>query len=339
MLTAFHAAFVLASAAPGIAADGAAVGPGPIVTYGNTAVVSRQSGEGYRLAEVVAGRLRDLNAAPRRVPFDVDIGPDRDGRVVAVYSRCAQEGRPGPGVTTIAYRTARRCRLYSVRVHGGRERRIALPQSRRSSTSRFLPTIWRQRLTWAETEDHRNEGYRIAAPRLMSRDGSGRIHRLRGGSAFYRKSDLGAEGPLALDQRGTRLAFAWSYVSSDTRCRQGDKADVFPASEAWALELGTARRLLVRAGCRTSGDRVAVAEARVTPTGWSTLELVGFPTPPRVRSVMATWTRRGHRTNATTLLPKFSDAVIAAATTTDGTMLLVEASEPNRLRVERPPRT
>ncbi|MGH3546042.1 MAG: hypothetical protein ACRDPW_08985 [Mycobacteriales bacterium] len=46
----------------------------------------------YRLAASEGGGPAFvLRASPRRVPFDVDLGPDRDGSPVAVFSRCERE--------------------------------------------------------------------------------------------------------------------------------------------------------------------------------------------------------------------------------------------------------
>ena len=112
MIAALYASVVLATGVGGPIADGAAVGDGPVATYGSVAVVSRLAGGRYRLAEVGAdGRLRDIDVPSRAVPFDVDIGPGPDGRVAAVYSRCRTEPRFGPGVSTFSYRTGSGCRI------------------------------------------------------------------------------------------------------------------------------------------------------------------------------------------------------------------------------------
>lgn len=335
MLTAIGAAAMIALTAPMAIADGAAVGLGPVTSYGTAALVNRVSPGGYRLAEVVDGRLRDLDVPPRRVRFDVDVGPGHDGLLTAVYSRCAREPRLGPSLGSFSYRTAERCRLFSVRVRGGRERPISLPAARRAATSRFLPTIWRKQLAWAKTEDHRSEGYRIAEPRLMYMDGAARGRRLRGGSQFFRSSSLGTEGPLSLDLRGRRLTFAWSYVSAERDCRRSTKVDVSPASEAWAVTLGGSRRLLVRAGCRSSGIRAGVLSSAVTPTGLSTLELVE-PVGARLAASLTDWSLSGTRLDERPLGLSTADPPLSATVTTDGATLSIEDGSPARLRIDRP---
>jgi hypothetical protein len=44
----------------------------------------------WRLMANVDGVTQALPVAPRPTPFDVDLGPDRRGRLLAVYSRCAR---------------------------------------------------------------------------------------------------------------------------------------------------------------------------------------------------------------------------------------------------------
>jgi hypothetical protein len=45
----------------------------------------------YRLTARVDGRVRSLPVRSRGAPFDVDLGPDGHGSVVAAYSRCRRE--------------------------------------------------------------------------------------------------------------------------------------------------------------------------------------------------------------------------------------------------------
>src|SRR5439155_19173660 len=60
----------------------------PIDAYHGRVVWSEPSTAGYRLVVYRRGIARTLPVAPSTVPFDVDLGPDRHGRVVAVYQRC-----------------------------------------------------------------------------------------------------------------------------------------------------------------------------------------------------------------------------------------------------------
>lgn len=52
----------------------------------------------YFLTALVGGQRQRLPIPPRTgVPFDVDLGPDGQGNVVAAYSRCAEE----PDIITV----------------------------------------------------------------------------------------------------------------------------------------------------------------------------------------------------------------------------------------------
>ena len=66
-----------------------------------------------------AGRVDRLPVRSRKVPFDLDVGPDARGRAVAVYSRCA--GRQRTGERPAGPRLRRR----SASLTGGRERTAA----------------------------------------------------------------------------------------------------------------------------------------------------------------------------------------------------------------------
>ena len=110
-----------------------------------------------------AGRVERLPVRSRKVPFDLDLGPDARGRAVAVYSRCAGEHN--------IERPVRRCDVYQLSLTSGRERRL-----RRVSTlprSEYAPTIWRGTVAYASAT---RSGRR---PRLMLlRRGARRPRRL-----------------------------------------------------------------------------------------------------------------------------------------------------------------
>src|SRR3954470_22035258 len=63
----------------------------PLAGYGGWTAWSRPDGKGYRLVlRAPDGTARDAPVARERRPFDVQLGPDAKGRVVAVYSRCTK---------------------------------------------------------------------------------------------------------------------------------------------------------------------------------------------------------------------------------------------------------
>ena len=135
--------------------------PTSIAAYGGWFVWSHwvSTGREYRLVASDGVAVRTLPVPGRKVPFDVDLGPDEHGHTVATYSRCAKE----PFVPSVGllpnYRTGVRCRLYQVRVPGGSEQRIRVPVG--NSQSVFLPTRWHHALAYGLSDRGR---YRIGWP-------------------------------------------------------------------------------------------------------------------------------------------------------------------------------
>lgn len=129
---------VLACAAAGAQAQtqiATSTRPTEVRAFAGVAVFSLYDGGGYRLA-ITRGTAAPqlLDVAPRLVPFDADIGPGPDGRPLIVYSRCTRDARRG--------RRSSGCAIHSLRLDGGRERRMAVPGSASQ------PTIWRDRIAW-----------------------------------------------------------------------------------------------------------------------------------------------------------------------------------------------
>jgi hypothetical protein len=190
-----------------------------------------------------AGRVDRLPVRSRKVPFDLDLGPDARGRAVAVYSRCAGERESAP--------PGHRCDVYQLSLANGRERRL-----RRISTPRaseYAPTIWRGNIAYASaTRSGRT-------PRLMLlRRGARRPRRLLTGKRVTATSEV-----RPMDLTSNALVFTWS---------QDD-----PASErdAAASEL---RRVGLRGGRATIlakeidqegfGDHAISANATPDETIW-----------------------------------------------------------------------
>jgi hypothetical protein len=106
---------VPATASTADAVIGSPPAPTPIDAYAGRVVWSESSPEGYRLFAYRQGEARQLPIAPQQSPFDVDLGPDREGKMVAVYSRCArlpspssQDGTRGCGLYMHDFERARR---------------------------------------------------------------------------------------------------------------------------------------------------------------------------------------------------------------------------------------
>jgi hypothetical protein len=169
----------------------------------------------YQLQAYIHGRVRVLPVRPRHVPFDVDLGPDSHGRVVAVYSRCAA-GEP-PAVWTLGWTGARAtlprgCIIYEYDFGKRQERRIHAVVG---SGSTYLPTIWRDELAYVRVSSRgapRLFEQPLTRPSVVVQHGSTRVRRtgritaiaLPGGN-----SSATGPGPESLDLAGGQLAAGW----------------------------------------------------------------------------------------------------------------------------------
>lgn len=197
--------------------------PTPVDVYGGRAVWSAwdSSTGAYRLTEYVNGRVRTVPVAPNAVPFDVDLGPDRRGRALAVYSRCRR-----PPVTTWQLNGRRGCDLYAYRFSTRRQVRLSRANS---GADEYHPTVWRGKLAFTRTY---RTTRRLLYWRALNRPG--RSRRLAGG---------GRGGvPEQLDMRSGSVAFvrSFEYGAVVRLVTTGGKARVLeqvPGSGAAANEL------------------------------------------------------------------------------------------------------
>jgi hypothetical protein len=217
-----------------VAAPGVAFANDTIATVSSPTPVSAFAGRlawssydpatrGYRLMTSARGVTSTLPVRPRRVPFDVDLGPDRNGDTVAVYSRCHRDppGRDpaiGNALTQMPdWARGRGCDLYELDFETGREKRISAASSPESSE--FLPSIWKSRIAFARVRERRR-GVERTRPYLYLRSqlGARRSRRLPGGSRSRLRFCTGKPmrcklkvepGPTALDLAGRRLTFGW----------------------------------------------------------------------------------------------------------------------------------
>jgi hypothetical protein len=159
----------------------------------------------YRLMTRFAGVTSVVPVAPRKAPFDVDLGPNRSGDTVAAYARCHTD----PALNTVPIRqaTARGCDLYEFNFATGREARLAAPSTR--SASEVLPSMWRNEVAFVRIYERR-KGRAGALPHLYVRrlTGRGPARRQRSGP----RGNFGAPQLGSLDLSGAWLAFQWSYV-------------------------------------------------------------------------------------------------------------------------------
>jgi hypothetical protein len=117
----------------------------PISAYAGHVVWSELGTRGWSLRHWHAGAAERLPIPPRPKPFDVDLGPDEQGRPTAVYSRCAP-----------------RCRIHRLALEGRRAEEEPLGVlGGDAAASEHSPSIWRGAIAFAA----RGRGERV--PRLL----------------------------------------------------------------------------------------------------------------------------------------------------------------------------
>jgi hypothetical protein len=186
----------------------------------------------YRLTQRFEGKTSFLPVAPRRIPFDLDLGLDAHGHVLATYSRCKHESRAPDGAGDLPdYTRGRGCDIYAFDFQRQGESKIEGASSR--TASEYLPTISHSRsrtgaprsfVAFGRSYDERRGRrglYKLSRlPYLYVRPlvGRGRSRRLPGGP----RGRLGGPGPGRLDLDGHHLAFDWTYfpLKSGTRLFQ-----------------------------------------------------------------------------------------------------------------------
>jgi hypothetical protein len=167
------------------------------------------TGDYYLMSRDTVGTITRLPVAPRKVPFDVDVGYLGEGAEVATYSRCAKEpsliGGGSAGVLP-NWATGRGCDIYLFDFDAQRETKYAPTAG--GHASEFLPTASAAgRIAFARVYEQRR-GRRGRLPYLYAKRGSHSLRRLPGGA----RGRTGLPGPTSLDLSGPRLAFSWDYT-------------------------------------------------------------------------------------------------------------------------------
>lgn len=158
---------------------------------GSAVAWSEPTTGGYKLVIRSGGVTRDAAIRPSQRPFDVDLGDDGHGRLVATYSRCSGrlEARPPRG-----------CDPYIYAVTAQRERRVR--GLGRGAASDYLPTASYGRIAFARS-------VRGGQPRLYVRGRNG--GRLR--ALPFGRTEKGS-GPTSLDLGTRGLAIAWKRLEN-----------------------------------------------------------------------------------------------------------------------------
>ena len=226
----------------------------------------------YFLTQIVDRKPQRLPIASRLgVPFDIDLGPDEDGDVVAVYSRCA----PEPDLVRVretfgarvfstpypAYTAGRGCDIYRYDLDTGQETRLEGAST--AQASEVLPAIWRDQIAFARVYERR-DGNRGIYPYLYVRPlAGGRSDRQPGGS----RGTNGLPGPTRLDLYGRYLSFVWNYSTGEPRDGQ-----IAGTTELRLDTVGGGHRVLSRA---RHGDAEAYA-SYLGPNGYRGRIFYGF---------------------------------------------------------------
>lgn len=175
---------------------------------------------------------------PRSVPFDVDLGPNRFGDVVATYSRCEREPRMRDRPPALpGWATGKGCDVFLYSLKGGSARKeTKISGASTNESSEFLPSAWRARVAFSRVYERR-DGRRGTLPYLYVRalEDPARSERQPGGSRGL--SDL--PGPTALDLYGRRLGFGWAYQRDTGRQRDEIRLDTLDAGHrlvAWVQD-------------------------------------------------------------------------------------------------------
>jgi hypothetical protein len=151
---------------------------------------------GWRLVLRVGG-VTVMPAVPARSsPFDVDLGSDGQGRLVASYSRCS--------APTQGLELPHGCRLYFYDLAAAVERPIAVANA--AGRSQFDPSMAAGKVAFVRVDDRRPVGAGNRARIYVQRLAGGRPRELPGGSA----NNDSRTGPTALDLSPTALAFSWA---------------------------------------------------------------------------------------------------------------------------------
>ncbi len=146
--------------------------------------------------------------APRRSPFDADLGPDARGRTTAAYSRCRTDPSGGWRDTGLAWDASRGCDLFAFDFAGGRERRLA--SASRGDSSEYLPSIWRGRVAFTRVLERRGLP---RVPRIVVRSlADGREQAVPGGPPTA--DPAVSAGPAGLDLGTRYIAYVWRYRSA-----------------------------------------------------------------------------------------------------------------------------
>ncbi len=212
VLATFAAALALAGAAPAAAqspADPLATGLARATVVGAaggwTAWSVYEGGE-YRLVTRSPASVQGTAAVRgRKVPFDLDLGTDAKGRVVAAYSRCTTEPTlvGGANATAPNYATGKGCRIALLDLASGKERLLARSSG---SSSDVLPSVGGSRIAFVAVPTSRRLRGKA---QLRWRSGTSTTAKVLYTDVVRRGTPNVSAGPANVDTDGRRVAAVW----------------------------------------------------------------------------------------------------------------------------------
>lgn len=172
--------------------------------------------EAYRLVTLRDGAPVALPVPPSAEAFDVDVGTNRSGTPVAVYSRCAQ---PAPSVVPPDF-SPRGCDIYRYDFASGTEQRLATLSS--PTADERQPTAWRGEIAFVR-ENPRGTELRIGNTTRGAR-GTRRLTSLRRGRGYITDPQLSLYRIAYVVSRSGRREFGERVVHVLTLKSRRDRA-------------------------------------------------------------------------------------------------------------------
>jgi len=183
---------------------------------GWTAWSEPQDGRYVLVTRAPDGTVSRPAITPRGVPFDIDLGTNAQGRVVAAYSRCVAEPRPtgGANATGPQWTSGQGCSLHILDLAAGTERAL---KRRAANASEVLPSVSGRTIAYVAVRKARKQrGKAFLLVRGTDRDTVLDSGPRRAASPGF------AEGPTSIDTDGVRVTSAWRYADREFNSFESD---------------------------------------------------------------------------------------------------------------------
>ncbi len=218
----------------------------PIGAYGGWVAWSVWSPERgrWRLSALHDGAIVEPPAPVRKHPFDLDLGSDANGRVVATYSRCTKTAQLPADFIGSPHRG---CHVRVLDLLTGVERSAGIP--RPANASDTMPSMWRGRVAFGRSV----KGSDVDQVLLWDPT-TRRLRRLKRGAVPPDVCDWNDDEPCtkvggvghvsALDLGSRLVAFRWTvsgtrivgHSASEMRASTLDGRRTFKLADGWVYE-------------------------------------------------------------------------------------------------------